>query len=178
VPWKEACDGECAEDDDSRGDSFTTIGGTFSPRDRATLWDSPRDGLSAPRAGAGSDSKPASVPISPAGNQGVVAGFDAPTASTGSPQSHASPWLAWLLTQRERSLSVTRIHQDLGVEHPAACPPATGPHRLPMFPFVMCRDGPPELVIRRKHPVLAVPVLPRRWDEVRQTMTATSFRVG
>jgi hypothetical protein len=33
-----------------------------------------------------------------------------------------------------------------------------------------CRDGPPELVIRRKHPVIAVPVLPRRRNKVRQTI--------
>ena len=32
------------------------------------------------------------------------------------------------------------------------------------------RDGGPELVIRRKHPVVAMPVLPRRRDEVRQTI--------
>jgi hypothetical protein len=30
------------------------------------------------------------------------------------------------------------------------------------------RDGPPQLVIRRKHPVIPMPVLPRRWDEVRE----------
>ena len=30
------------------------------------------------------------------------------------------------------------------------------------------RDGPPELVIRRKHPVVAMPVLPRRRDEIRK----------
>jgi hypothetical protein len=40
-----------------------------------------------------------------------------------------------------------------------------------MFPFVMRRDGPPELVIRRKHPWLvscrrAMPVLSRRRDEI------------
>jgi hypothetical protein len=34
--------------------------------------------------------------------------------------SDASPWLAWLLQQRERGLSAKRIHQDLLVEHPAA----------------------------------------------------------
>ena len=28
------------------------------------------------------------------------------------------------------------------------------------------RNGPPELVIRRKHPVVAMPVLPRRRDEI------------
>jgi transposase len=76
-------------------------------------------------------SKPASAPIFPAGNQEAVAGFEAPTGSavagfdapTGllrSPQSHAIPWLAWLLEQQERGLSATRIHQDLHVEYPAA----------------------------------------------------------
>jgi hypothetical protein len=32
------------------------------------------------------------------------------------------------------------------------------------------RDGPPQFVIWRKHPVIAMPVLPRRRDEVRQTI--------
>jgi len=31
-----------------------------------------------------------------------------------------------------------------------------------------CRHGPPELVIRREHPVVAVPMLARRWDEIRE----------
>ena len=53
---------------------------------------------------------------------------------------------------------------------PTACPPASGSPRLPMFPFVTCGDGPPQLVIRRKHPVVAMPVLPRRRDKVRQTI--------
>jgi hypothetical protein len=37
------------------------------------------------------------------------------------------------------------------------------------------RDGPPELVIRGKHPVRAVPVLSRRRDKVRQTIGGRSF---
>lgn len=65
-------------------------------------------------------SKPASAPIFPAGNHEAVAGFGAPTGPTASPQSHASPWLAWLLEQLDRGLSVVRIHQDLRVEYPAA----------------------------------------------------------
>jgi hypothetical protein len=32
------------------------------------------------------------------------------------------------------------------------------------------RDGFSQLVIRRKHPVIAMPVLPRRRDKVRQTI--------
>ena len=73
--------------------------------------------------------KPASAPIFPAGSEAGVAGFGAPPGPgvagfeppTGSPRSQASvasPWLAWLLEQRERGLSAKRIHQDLLVEHP------------------------------------------------------------
>ena len=76
-------------------------------------------------------SKPASAPIFPAGTSAPVAGFEPPTAPavagfgapTGVPRrqaSHASPWLAWLLQQRERGLSAKRIHQDLQAEHPGA----------------------------------------------------------
>jgi hypothetical protein len=32
------------------------------------------------------------------------------------------------------------------------------------------RDGPPQLVIRRKHPVVAMPVLPRRRDEIGESI--------
>jgi len=70
--------------------------------------------------GPESISKAASAPISPAGNQEAVTGFGAPTGLPRSPQSHAVPWLAWLLEQQERGLSATRIHQDLHVEFPAA----------------------------------------------------------
>ena len=35
-----------------------------------------------------------------------------------------------------------------------------------MFLFRQRRDGPSELVIRRKHPVVAMPVLPRRRHEI------------
>ena len=44
----------------------------------------------------------------------------------------------------------------------------TGHSRLPLadVPDRERRDGPPELVIRRKHPVVAMPVLPRRRDEI------------
>ena len=75
--------------------------------------------------------KPASAPIFPAGSEVGVAGvgappcpevtnFDPPTGSPRSQASVASPWLAWLLEQRERGLSAKRIHQDLLVEHQAA----------------------------------------------------------
>ena len=79
-------------------------------------------------------SKPANAPIFPAGTEPALAGFEPPTGLNGpsvagaEPQiglpagrtSDASPWLAWLLEQRERGLSATRIHQDLVAEHPAA----------------------------------------------------------
>ncbi len=32
----------------------------------------------------------------------------------------------------------------------------------------MCRDGGPELAIRGEHPVVAMPVRPRRRDEIRE----------
>ena len=32
------------------------------------------------------------------------------------------------------------------------------------------RDGPPQLVVRRKHPVIPMPMLPRRRDEIGQTV--------
>lgn len=76
-------------------------------------------------------SKPANAPIFPAGIDAAVAGFDSPTGQSlagckppiGLPAgrtSDASPWLAWLLEQLERGLSIKRIHQDLLVEHPTA----------------------------------------------------------
>ena len=64
-----------------------------------------------------------------------------------------------------------KSQQSPVVSWPAACPPNACPlgaasRGLPTFPFVMCRDGGPELVIRGEHPWLvssrrAVPVLPR-----------------
>ena len=47
-------------------------------------------------------------------------GYEPPTGLPQSQASAASPWLAWLLEQRERGLSAKRIQQDLPVEHPAA----------------------------------------------------------
>ena len=40
------------------------------------------------------------------------------------------------------------------------------------------RDGPPELVIRRKHPVVAMPVLARRRDEIGQPVVSMVACVG
>jgi|694.fasta_scaffold114685_3 transposase len=79
-------------------------------------------------------SKPANAPIFPAGTEPALAGFELPTGLNGPSvagaeppiglpagrTSDASPWLAWLLEQRQRGLSATRIHQDLLAEHPAA----------------------------------------------------------
>ena len=49
-----------------------------------------------------------------------------------------------------------------------ACPPVAASRRLPTFAFVMSRDGRPELVIRGEHPLIAMPVLPRRRHEIGQ----------
>ena len=49
---------------------------------------------------------------------------------------------------------------------PTACPPVAASRGLPTFPFVMRRDGGPELVIRGEHPVIPVPMLPRPGHEV------------
>jgi hypothetical protein len=49
-------------------------------------------------------------------------------------------------------------------------PASHGTALLADVSYCQRRDGPPQLVIRGKHPVVAVPVLPRRWDKVRQTI--------
>ena len=45
-------------------------------------------------------------------------------------------------------------------------PAGRGVAPLADVPDRECRDGPSQLVIRRKHPVVAMPVLPRRRDEI------------
>ena len=37
---------------------------------------------------------------------------------------------------------------------------------LTNVPDGQCGDGGPELVVRRECPVVAMPVLPRRWDQI------------
>ena len=54
-------------------------------------------------------------------------------------------------------------------------PAGSGLAPLANVPNGECRDRPPELVIRGKHPVRAVPVLSRRRDKVRQTIGGRSF---
>jgi hypothetical protein len=42
---------------------------------------------------------------------------------------------------------------------------------IPLLPDVADRqssDGRPQRVVRREHPVIPVPVLPRLWDEIRK----------
>jgi hypothetical protein len=39
-----------------------------------------------------------------------------------------------------------------------------------------CRDGAPELVIRGEHPVIAMPVLSRRWHEIGQPVEEVTRR--
>ena len=52
----------------------------------------------------------------------------------------------------------------------ARMPAGTGMVRFDNVPDGQCRDGLPELVVRRKYPVIPMPMLPRRRDEVRQTI--------
>jgi len=64
---------------------------------------------------------------------------------------------------------------------PTACPPVAASRGLPTFPFVMRRDGGPELVIRGEHPWLvsnrwAMPVLPRRRHEIGQPVQEVKRR--
>ena len=47
---------------------------------------------------------------------------------------------------------------------------------MPTFPFVMGRDGGPELVIRGEHPVIAMPVLPRWRHEIGQPVQEVERR--
>ena len=52
----------------------------------------------------------------------------------------------------------------------ARLPAGRGADPLTNVPNGQCRDRPPELVIRVKHPVVAMPVLPGRRDKVRQSI--------
>ena len=52
----------------------------------------------------------------------------------------------------------------------ARMPAGTGVAWLADVPDRERRDGFPQPVIRRKHPVVAMPVLPRRWDEIGQAI--------
>ena len=52
----------------------------------------------------------------------------------------------------------------------ARMPTGGGVTPLTNVPDGECRDGPPELVIRGVHPVVAVPVLPRRRDEIGESV--------
>ena len=51
---------------------------------------------------------------------------------------------------------------------PRRGPPVAASQRLPKLPCVMRRDGPPALVIWRKHSVIPMPVLPRWRHEIRE----------
>ena len=60
----------------------------------------------------------------------------------------------------------------------SAClmPASHGAPPLADVPYCHRRDGPPELVIRRKHAVIAMPVLPRQRDKVRQSIKKLKWR--
>jgi hypothetical protein len=55
-------------------------------------------------------------------------------------------------------------------------PAGHGLARFADVPYCQRRDGPPELVIRREYSVIAVPVLPRRRDEIHHTVELTFRR--
>ena len=45
-----------------------------------------------------------------------------------------------------------------------------------MFPFRQRHDGWPQRVVRRKHAMIAVPVLPQRWHEIGYTIQKLTRR--
>ena len=80
-----------------------------------------------------------------------------------SPGPHGFPlWSGIFLASARPSSLPWRDRRPM----PAA--PVAASRRLPMLPFVQCRHGPPELVIRRQHPGVPVPVLPRWRDQIRE----------
>ena len=66
-------------------------------------------------------------------------------------------WFAWFASQ----------HPPVAWSS-LACPPVAASRCFPTFPFRQSRDGRPQRVVRRKHSVIAMPVLPRLWDEIRK----------
>jgi hypothetical protein len=55
-------------------------------------------------------------------------------------------------------------------------PAGHGLARFADVPYCQRRDGPPELVVRREYSVIAVPVLPRRRDEIGQAVQKLEWR--
>jgi hypothetical protein len=104
----------------------------------------------------------------------------------GHSSGNSSPTRAMSLAQAIREVSRERGWSHESQRSPLACSPAACPlaacpsvaasRRLPTFPFVMRRDGRPELVIRGEHPVIAMPVLPRRRHEVREPVQKIKWR--
>jgi hypothetical protein len=64
-------------------------------------------------------------------------------------------------------VSVAAAIRNAGI---ARMPAGRGLAPLADIPDRERRDGPPELLIRRKHPVIAMPMLPRRRDKIGQTI--------
>jgi hypothetical protein len=64
-------------------------------------------------------------------------------------------------------LSVAAAFRGLSAGH---MPAGSGVAPLADVPDGARRDGFSQLVVRCKHPVIAMPVLPRRWDKIGQTI--------
>ena len=60
---------------------------------------------------------------------------------------------------------VTTASRGVLVAH---MPARRGIALLPAIPVRQSRDGRPQRVVRRKHSVIAMPVPPRLWDEIRK----------
>jgi hypothetical protein len=102
--------------------------------------------------------------------------------STGNSSPTRAMSLAQAIRKVSRKRSLSRESQQSPVaSSPAACPPTAYPpvaasRRLPTFPFVECRDGGPELVIRGENPVIPVAVLPRWRHEGREPIQKIEWR--
>ncbi len=91
----------------------------------------------------------------------------------GHSSGNSSPTLAMSLAQAIREVSWERGFWFASPQPPVAwsslaCPPVAASRCFPTFPFRQSRDGRPQRVVRRKHSVIAMPVPPRLWDEIRK----------
>ena len=86
-----------------------------------------------------------------------------------------SPTRAISLAQAIREVSCERGFWFASPQPPVACsslacPPVVASRCFPTLPFRQSRDGRPQRVVRRKHSVIAMPVPPRLWDEIRKSV--------
>ena len=86
-----------------------------------------------------------------------------------------SPTRAISLAQAIREVSCERGFWFASPQPPVACsslacPPVVASRCFSTLPFRQSRDGRPQRVVRRKHSVIAMPVPPRLWDEIRKSV--------